>query len=536
MSIDLLSSNFKAMYHSVCNEGSLIAKGDSLYRGDAWAWGASKSDEKIREAVQKTAQLFQEILQNSFNPNLETYQESLSNRCLNLPVDEHKVHSARSFLQLWEQSTYPFLSLMQQPQDKAKQFLNNYFPQNPFLISQWEDFQSCRAIIELEGMSGDSLPIRDFMVLSHSMQEPSDDFKTWANRFKVMSANEDEGIIHRGLFACIHQITKEFPRKKHYFSAVRLQLAIWNLGYKDILTHPDKEQMAWRNALQVGDRLDSYTLANRMGGKLHDFDRQFVFEVADRDDVVLVVPQNRSIIGMRKFAMEQRPKCGVVPYQFVDEEGRYGEVEKLLDPLDGYKWEGTSDLSEQDKERLSVRIELVKMFLSMQTTPKIDLTKFRRTRQCQICCIDSFSSGGFNFNHIETDLIYKTSQGSPAVYAYLVQKTGISHHPYFAFYTRVVKNSAENLFADIAYFGGMYKIEDASIIDRAKELYQQVAKLREAVCSAALSRNVRLPKDQLAKLIVNAIHEQYIASFGVGRILPHVETAVITFVINSTKQ
>ena len=249
-------------------------------------------------------------------------------------------------------------------------------------------------------------------------------------------------------------------------------------------------------------------------------DNRWVFEIVERTDRLIVVPQNRCLLALRNFAIEKVGRSEVLPYEWVAPDGSYALVENLKDPAVDIQW--TEPPADHDKSLLNHRIQLIQHFLQQSHTPRIDLTSFRYDCRGAIKSIRSFTITDFDFNRIEEELIFNLAGNHDSLYAYLAIQSGIEGHPYAAFYSLVVEKAARHDSCDLSLLGGEKRIEDGTIIRRAEHLFREVAALREQAYSAAVAAG-----HGDASFVECLIIEQYRASHGVGRLLPGMRSAVM---------
>lgn len=509
-----------------CDGFPLVASQGTLYSAESYKgsfYSLWSDDAAVRKALDETVRDLHETFQQKVQPALAAYKEFLTNQSLGLEVDERVVHPIRSKLQDWQKATFPLLNVMQVPRGRAKVFLNNYFKENPFIMPVWKEWIRYQTIMKLECLSCSPLPMHDLMILSHSHQKPSEVFRAWVKQFDEVGAGRCQGAIHDGLKASVEHIQEVFHGQDRRFDSIHLESMIWHHGFGDMLCSADSDHLAWREQLSIGDQLGDYTLKKQLGKKLHKEDKKWVFEIEEREDVVLVVAQNRAVLHMRNYVSNHFDRDAVMVYETIDPEGRFALIEKLTDSAEGYPWEKVVSLNSNEKEMLQDRILLAQEFLQNDITPKISLTLFRRNSDGVFKGLKPFRWEEFNFNHIEEDLIYGTSKGNFEVYQYLAKKSQIDRHPYALFYGEVIRFAAFCEKKDIAMEGAHRKIEDGTIIKRAENLYKEVTTLVEEVHSELC--NLEEPPN--GDVIAQVVTEEYQRWHMVGRILDGFKSLVV---------
>lgn len=511
----ILKDNIQELYHASCRPGaqplSLIANwsGSRIYysnRGWGRVWkyfyrlveaiaGKEFRLEKLKQAVIITQALFSRELIH-VQDAAEKYQNYLYQLSNNYPVQEADVFEARKTIREWLPATGPFVKAIQTNLQPKLELLFRYcFGDNlptevirELFASPSEKSLRCfKHIIDLEGACAGALPLPEIKkVMKGKIISPLDKkvMDRWIN--KIERNDLSVTPVHRGIKA-LSQVNMKKDSEAVPLDPALVEQYMEAHG-SAVFRKVDLAHIAWKKSLRPGDKLSSngseVTLANEINPSASDIDKTSVYALVDNPNQVLVIGQNRAVLGIRNLNQKKGNAIGIEAAQFdmISSDGRWALMERLL-PLKAKKWVSVNTLNPEDQPSVDALVELLKRFISKNQTPtNFDPNAIMLDVKGVLKALKPLIMQPFDFNALE-EFIIDFSAENKLIYSHLMKSSELSSHKVGKFYHESLKSAFKGDQTAPADLAGIYRIKDPRVIDKSLSLVKEGLQLEKKICA-----------------------------------------------------
>lgn len=518
-----------------------------IYRIAEWVSGQDRRLEKVKSAVINTQILFQQqiaILLQALNK----YQEYLKKVSNEYQVNEKDYFDAREKIRKWTSSTAPFVKMMQQSLNPSlKRLLSCCFgdeltseqlaalfapPPKPIL-------KACKRIIDLEGISQGPLPLAVFKKVFRGKVLNAIDNKVldrWIR--KIDKTAKAPQYVHQGISAIAVLNKRKKNGVERPLNPCLLEKLLEDRGCK-VFEKEDPRHLTWRSQLKEGDKLpfkkDEIILGKEINPSPADLDYNRVFSIANKPEEVALIGHNQAVLGIRFLRQPTGNDFDIESAQIQDvsEDGRIALMDRLL-PLNMNKWNSTGvELSPEDAISVKPLIEMLKKFVSKNITPSnFNPNSLMLDKQFRLKSLKQMKNGPFDFNALE-EFAKQWAAGNMTVFKHLMHDSGLSKHYTAKFYYESIKNALKGDTTAPEDLGGIFKINDPSVIERSDALVRDVRILQQKILMQARELYPSANPKTLNNAIASAIIMSHAASGVVSVLLPGIDQDVLEFLSNN---
>ncbi|MEI8125128.1 MAG: hypothetical protein WCG42_05195 [Parachlamydiaceae bacterium] len=429
----------------------------------------------LNKALVKTSDAFHRQF-SSVKQHLISYQEYIRKTGEGYPVNEDDYCEARKEITKWNGVAGQFLDIVQRYSPLP---LDGIVDLKVLFISpSIKALKECQKIIDMEGVTGNALPLEIFnkILMGKILRsEDSKEMTRWISWLNKIDPEVDP--IHRAFEALSIQFKREGEsdesRRKNLST---LELHLLERGCR-VLLKEDPEHTAWRKGLRKGDKIGTDII---LGEEIHSLgypsDLTHVYSIEGQPTQVAVIGQNCAILSLRDRQMQGCCDLGLKPVHFlkISEDGRIALMEKLQS-LNTIKWGSTeAGIFFEDTIVLRGVVNFLKSLIKKNQTPvHFSTSHFMIDHEFQLRSIKPLKSQDFDFNAVE-DFILECSSGNLAIFQYLMTESGLIKHPIAKFYLDLIRGSLKGDDISPDDLAGIYKISDSKVVDRGVDLIKQI--------------------------------------------------------------
>lgn len=445
---------------------------------------------KLFEALRKTSEAFQKE-STEISKIYKTYKENLSAQIDDLANQNPKDYArTRWLITHWNDSTKSFSSLLFQQTHRKLMTLQHILARfdketskksEPFHLDPWTPkIHQCQRLINVERALDTQTPhhiIGKLAGKKNLKREEEELLKVWIEKLIHARHRISVNQLHKGLKYLINYMAKKHcgPRQ----SKPDLKWLETMLAQRGCSTfrETDHKLIAWRKSLKPGDTIrcngKRYVLGTQISPTKESNDNNVVYSVQGREDIVILIGKNRAILGIKQvIAKESSWGIRPVVWRHLDDSGTCVVLEKLSQPADAVKWTSTTDLKETDKIKATPFVNQIKWLLDKQLTPQDFSPKNLMFDAKGTLKYSKISLPG-PFDYLKlVSFCLGCARNHPVVFKHLMEASGLSTHPYAAYYCEVAKNTLAGVDTkpeDLAAFQ-RYQISDPLAIDQAIKL------------------------------------------------------------------
>lgn len=544
----LLEDNFKEIYHSVkypsIHPIPLTANCwgtrvyDSRYGwGRIWRWfyqvleWATGNDwhlKTLKRAMLHTHKVFHLELA-KVQKALNHYLEYLKKCGKGYSVSERHYFSSRECMTKWNNATKPFLKMLQTTS------LEKFFPEHvvselpvsSYCSSSIPALHICQKIIDLEGRTGESLPLA---ILKKVIREippnamDQKDLDRWL--IKIERKNISGNAVHKALHALILFYAKNKEGKRTYQeSLASLEGYLEDRGCL-VFQQNDVKHLKWRQSLERGTVLplnvSKIILGKELFPKISGSDKTRAYTVEGRNDVVALIANNCMTLPLRNLRMKKERHVGMEPALFLDlsTDGRVALMERFK-AIGAHQWTTKDNfLSKEDKPIIEILSRMIQGFVKQGITPSdFSPSYLMLTEKMELKFLKPSSRKPFDFNAIE-DFIFECAAGNRFVFQELMVKSGMASHASAKFYRDVVSNVLNGETTASDDLAGIYRISDPKIVDRAAILMKKVNTLKKRLSLHLREKHPKMLPKRLESLVYQQVMSHYLEFKTAGLLWP----------------
>lgn len=508
-SLGTLFGNFRAIYDAFPGTDELplySIDGVSLVQTGGVAGFALSFFNNLPEAVQFTAQLYDQLQETWLAPQLRSYKRHLD--ALRHGCDEINEEHQQSGLhvQEWFQNTWGFIELVESEANPKLQklFADCITVKKPFTEKYKTELRSYAAISRLESLGRMPLPLQDWLLMTHFQTKKS----SYAHHEKWLGKLMNNGVdtvTHFDVYQGLEGVASYFRNLdlECKATAVTILYSFNENGYRWFLVQPDPVHMEWRNKLAVGAALGKYRITGIYPESFGESKKKVV-KLNDCRYVARIF-ENRILPFVYQYSLTLEPlEVPILEIVEVDPEGRFMIQERIDDPTSTLNFPNIKTIDAECEYRLQTPIKIMQYFITDGWCPSISLGYFRLTSDGKMRVLKPYDRMSYWLEPFENYSL-EISRGKPLIYQYLIRAIGIKESRIYKCYEGAVENFAMGVerypVRSIAsvHLRGAYE----DWMKGMTKLYERIQSLRKQVMHRyAVEKNTALDSQKLYDAIM----------------------------------
>lgn len=520
-SLPLVYKNFQEIYGAVtrtdtekillsCVGGESLAKSDSSTRIPLFLLNTKS----ISKPLHFTAAQFDLIQESWLEPQLKEYRRYLCALTVASYANLDRFQTARNNILEWYTQTSPLLTLMESGKTppKLQQILNEYFPdKQPFQSKYTAEVKRYFAIIRIDLLYGDPLPLNDWLLMSQYKEEGGSKTRhlAWVARLVNNHIQQINPFHFLKALGAVAEFFKSI-NDEYDLDACSIAYTLWANGYQTYLIQPDQEQLKWRENLTKGDRLGDYQIVEK-DPEIPRKDNKLIYYLDSPAHIAKTFP-NRFVPFLYKYSSERfPPPIPLVETTYVDAEGRFIIQERLDEPTAKLRCDNLTIVGEEEKKVLAAPIQIMQYFLDNNWVPERPLDCFRLRASGEMRALKPFVKTAFWLDPFERYAL-TVSRGNNLVYAHLMSAVNIQKSKLYGWYKTTVEKFAEGVesYPSESVVQDQVKMHYSKWKSNMEILYKTIKDIREnAKQQFYAMHRIQLDEKKLKNCILSFYQESY---------------------------
>jgi hypothetical protein len=473
--------------------------------------------EKLKQSINHTHHLFQQQLI-LLRQNISSYENYLKQSGSGYEINESLIHPIRQQIQLWNQSTLPFIKLIRNGHcDKLNQLFKLCFGESLEYSILWDVpyslvSESIANLIDIEGVIQGPMPLEVFKKILKNKPLNLLDSKALEKWIRKINQCPYVDKVNGALVAIVNRyLPREMDKSTQ---VIRLKIFLEEKGC-DVFRQDDLEHLKWRNEVKNGTMLSHGNLQWEIEASIPSLklegDKTLIFTLKNSSKVLLI-GQNVSVLGMRALRLKDFKDCAIQPASLeIYEEGRWAVMEWMCS-LESRQWltpQGNNSLHPSDLALANELSKLIERSIKQQTTPSNFCSASLMYDQNQkLRMLKPMVDKAFDFNALK-EFAIACAAGNQAVLKYIMIKSGLADHPVCVFYRELIKNALEGDETSIDDMAGIYKILDPRVVEKGAILVKEMLAVRD---ERSLKMRQKYPYKE-TKLILKEVNSELMLCF-----------------------
>jgi hypothetical protein len=490
---------------------------------------------RLKQALIHTHNLFENQLP-IVQTHLHSYLNYLKQASGGYAINERPIHLNRKAITLWNEATNTYLKLLKGLQHKKMLRLISCIRttnQNtlPFTTSLTQRVKMCSRIIALEGVSAAPLPLQNIKKIFK--QKPIHaldikELKKWINKINTQASHLN--IIHKGISSLTKFFNTQNNRENTNYLPEALESFLETNGCT-VFEKTDRKQIIWRKQTWKPGAIirhgqTSFEIGKPLVHSNGDCTNNFlVFDLSSSKSIALI-PPNRVKLSLTSF----KPKTVPIPTAQIIEimnGGRWALIERLS-PINSIPWSSTTTpLSVDDLQKANALASLIKKCIETNSMPQnLSASNIMFDAQGTLKCLYPTSEQPFDFHALE-NFAYRAAAGIPAIFQYLMNTSGLLNHTIAKYYLAVTISTLKKESIHMANLGGIYRIGNSQVIDKAASFAKELSQLYTQLTSTVQEQHPEYDREILEKKIAESLLNHYRSNCAVSFLWPTFAESII---------
>lgn len=527
--------------------------------GRLWRWfftiacflfGNGCKNERLIKAIEAIHTMFQTQAE-QLQETARKYKTALQNIGEGRDIDEASYLSIKKEIIEWNESTKPFVKLMQKHTDPRTKEITHIALKNLFHIylepntelaftsSNAKRLILCQKIIDFENyyapfnhkLLRPLLQLTDKIFVRQEGRKLNEaEGKIADDWIKSLNETTPSLIAFRRGVESLTQLFQSIDRPQTHG---RSMMAIPSTALHTLL-ETKRCKIYQQTEEKLVERIGSFTTGsvinfdNRqytidMCLQSTDFKKNiFFYTLKNRPNQILLAGKNKLLLPMfHYFDLLQKQNTGA-PSAFQDTSscGSYTILHGYI-PVQGYEWQSPpSGVSDKDLTKARSIAKYIEKCIKENKTPKDLLEKpWFFTVDGELAYLDTIGDEVLNFNALE-DFAFRCSAGNEAVRKFLLHTSGLFKHVLADYYRIIVKSAVDGTELDLTTELRIHSRSDPRIIQRATELKEELSKHIDICTRGYLNEDTNTTQAIARKKGGAYVHWLYMKSETIGNIIP----------------
>lgn len=472
---------------------------------------------KLKEALIHTHDIFHKQLP-ILQIHLDNYLAYLKNASSGYLTNENQIHPDRNAIITWNSATSPSLKFFKKLQHKKiRGLIHACFgnkTSNPFTTPVTAQVKMCSRIISLEGISASSLPLEILKKVfkqksTHALEIKG--LKKWIHKLNKQASHLN--TISKGLCSLTRFFNRHTDNQvKSHYAPETLFLFLKTHGCT-VFGHNDQKQITWRTKMwKPGSILSQGQTVFKIGKPLcHtslSTNNTLVFDLPDLPESIALIPPNRIFLTLARAEKETSSISSARIIEIMDG-GRWALIERLW-PIHSIPWKSTNiPLASDDLPKAHALVSLMKVCMETASTPR-DLSPANIMFDAQGALKSLYPTPRypFDFNALE-NFAYRSAAGNLAIFQYLMDNSGLANHAIAKYYMAIATSTLKKEAVHIANLGGVYRIGDSKVIDKAASFAKELSLLHSKITTTLQEKLPEYDPETLEKQVADTLLSHY---------------------------
>lgn len=362
---------------------------------------------------------------NSFSEKATQYYEEYKKFFLcqvnDEQIDINEVKLARNYLVKWLEATNPFINLIENNKEVAKEIQNIFYSLQCFRNEKKKNLDTCAYLIQLEFFLTGDIPVKSFLSLINIEKkinldlasEVEQKIEMWIEKVNALGNAIDVRLFYRALSTLMKCINESD-------NLGILITALKKRGCK-VLDEVDTRHVLKYHYLKKFDDIELEEVISSKDS------RYFICTIKNKEQIFITGSSQADLA-----CLFLKDWWGISPPKVIecDPEYRWAILEKLKDPIINHKWiSEKSSLSNEDRELAMKVCNHIYKHINDNTHPEgIQLKHLRVNSKGELATTTRYSKGnGFHFMEWEC-LCDEWAGSNPWVFLYLMKVSQLDNH------------------------------------------------------------------------------------------------------------